>query len=585
MSPALERNERSDWSMARDLWPYLRPDAWLYVAALLTAPLTAAMVVVRPWLLQRAIDEHIVVGDLTGLQVLAWWFFAAVVADFVLQTLHTLAISYGAMRSITRVRSAVFAHTLRTPQSVYDRTPTGRLLTRVTNDVEALGETLSAGAVTIVLDALQVLGVLVAMFWLNARLTLVLLLVGPPLAWCLNRLRQTLRTLYLEVQTSMSELNAFVSERLDGVQVIQLYRDERRTLAAFDERLGRYRDATVRTNLFDALLYAVVDGLGTVTMALVLWYGSGSVFDGALTAGLLAAFIDYVSKLFRPIQEFSQKIAVLQRASAALTKIFSVLDDTSAITPGSITLEQPRGHLVLRDVRFAYGDGPDVLKGIDLEVRPGEVVALCGRTGSGKSTIGKLLTRAYDGYRGSILLDGHELRDLTPASVRRAVGEVRQDAQLFTGDLRFNLSLGTDRSDAELERAVAMVHADRVVQRLGGLGGQVDEGGRNLSSGEAQLLSFARTMAHDPPIVLLDEATASVDSLTEALVQQATEAILAHKTTVVIAHRLSTIMNADRIAVLDAGAVIEQGSHAELLALDGAYAELFRQQFRHAEAG
>jgi ATP-binding cassette subfamily B multidrug efflux pump len=320
-------------------------------------------------------------------------------------------------------------------------------------------------------------------------------------------------------------------------------------------------------------------------MALVLWYGSGNVLDGVLTAGLLAAFIDYVSKLFRPIQEFSQKVAVLQRASAALTKIFSLLDDDVAITPGTRDLPSPRGHLVLRDLGFAYGDAPPVLHHIDLEVRPGEVVALCGRTGSGKSTIGKLLTRSYDGYTGSLTLDGVELSELQPASVRRAVGEVRQDAQLFAGDVRFNLSLGADIEDAALIEAVQLVHADRVVQRLGGLDGLIEEGGRNLSSGEAQLLSFARTMAHDPPIVLLDEATASVDSLTEALIHQATLTVLARKTTVVIAHRLSTIRHADRIAVLEAGRIVEQGNHEQLLALDGAYAELCRQQLRQAEGG
>ncbi|MCB9664297.1 MAG: ABC transporter ATP-binding protein [Alphaproteobacteria bacterium] len=574
-----EETTRSDSALWRSLWPFLARDKALYAVALLLAPATALMVIVQPWLLQHVIDTAIIPGDLDGVRRGALLFLGTIVAGFVFQVGHTLALSYAAMRTITHVRHAVYTHTITRAQRFFDVQPTGRLLTRATNDVETLGETLTAGAITIVLDALQVTGVLVAMFLLDARLTLVLLLVAPVLGVVIESLRRVLRGLYTEIRTSLAELNAYLSERLDGVQIVQLYRDEERTLQGFDERLDRYRDATVRTNVYDALVYATVDGLSSVTLALMLWYGSGGLLEGTVTAGVLAAFIDYVAKLFRPIQEFSAKIAIIQRAMAALSKIFGLLDVDEAIASGEAELPTPRGEVALQGVQFAYGDGPKVLHGIDLHVAPGEVVALVGRTGSGKTTIGKLLTRAYEGFSGSITLDGHALADLSVASVRRAVGSVHQDVQLFPGTVRFNLTLGHPVDDDRVREAVRLARAEQVVERLGGLDGTIEEAGRNVSAGEAQLLSFARTLVYDPAVVILDEATASVDSLTEARIQEATEAILRRKTTLVIAHRLSTIVGADRIAVLDKGRLVELGSHAELLARGGMYARLFEEQF------
>lgn len=563
--------------------PLLKSQWVLYAAALSLAPITAATVIVQPYLLKKAIDDHIVPGDVEGLSTIAWMYLGAIVAAFVLEIGHTLAMSYGALATITELRADIYRHTLSRAQAFFDGVPTGRLLTRVTSDVESLGETLTAGAITILLDMLQVVGILVAMFWLDARLTLTLLFVGPPLALAIELIRRRLKVLFIEIRTSLASLNAYVSERLRGVETVQLYADEARTMALFDARLDAYRRATVATSAWDALLYATVDGLTSVTMALMLWYGSGGILEGVATAGLLAAFIDYVAKLFRPIQEFSQKVATLQRASAALGKIFAMLDVDVAITPGSIELDAPDGRITLRGLGFAYGDGPQILHDVDLDIAPGEVVALVGRTGSGKTTLGKLLTRAYDGYTGSITVDGHELRDITARSIRRSIGVVRQDVQLFPGDVRFNLTLGADLPDDALMEAVRITRAEAVVERLGGLEGKVKHDGRNLSSGEAQLLSFARTMACDPAVVILDEATASVDSITEARLQEATAAVLERKTTIVIAHRLSTIVGADRIGLLDAGRIVELGSHQELIEAEGAYAELFNQQFGDAE--
>jgi ATP-binding cassette subfamily B protein len=575
----------TDWGRFRRTLPYLRGDVLLWTVAAAAAPVSAALVVMQPWLLKHAIDDYIVPGDLDGLTSVALAFLGAVLISFIAEATYTLALSYAAMRTIRRIRAAVFHHTLTRAQTFFDRVPTGRLLTRATSDVDALGETLTAGAITIVLDVLKVFGILVAMVGLDARLTALLLLVGPPLGIAVELIRRVLRRLYLEVRTSLASLNAYLAERLTGVRIVQLYTDEERTLREFDRRLFSYRDATIRTNIWDALLYAIVDGLSSITMALMLWYGANGWLDSVATAGLLAAFIDYIGKLFTPIREFSSKLAVIQRASSALEKIYGLLDTDLAIVSGNEEPGVSFESLELRDVSFGYAeDGPDALQGLSLTVRPGEVVALVGRTGSGKSTVGKLLVRAYDGYRGSIKLNGVELRDARLESARRLVGMVHQDVQIYPGDVRFNLNLGHPIPDVELTSAAESAHAMRAIDRLGGLDGAIRHRGGNVSVGEAQLLSFARTLAHDPPFIILDEATASVDTLTEAAIQKATEHILASKTVLVIAHRLSTVINADRIVVLDGGQILEQGSHAELLELKGAYAALFHAQFDDEEA-
>ncbi len=570
------RSLRATWA---GLWPYLRQDLWLYGLALLLAPATAASTMIQPWILQRAIDHAIVPKDLKALGVEATTFLLVVLGGFLFQVGHTLLLSLAAMRTITRLRHAIFQHTITRSQAWFDHQPTGRLLTRATNDVETLGETLTAGAITIVLDALQVVGVLSAMFWFDAKLTLTLLLVAPPLGLFLEFVRRRLRGLFDAVRNALAEMNSYMSERLAGVEIVQLYADEARTLGQFEARNKAHAEANIRTNVYDALLYATVDGVTSVTLALMLWYGSGGILSGVLTAGMLAAFMDYVGKLFRPVQEFSSKVAVIQRAVASLEKILGLLEVQDAVVGGDVTLAHPKGHVKLEHVSFAYGDGPTILHDVSLEIRPGEVVALCGRTGSGKTTIGKLLTRMYDGHHGTILLDGAPIETLATGAVRRMVGSVQQDVQLFPGTVRSNLTLGHEIGDDTLMAAVRMVRAEDVVARLGGLDGRVDEGGKNLSGGEAQLLSFARTMAHDPAVVVLDEATASVDSLTEARIQEATSAILSTKTTLVIAHRLSTIVGATRIVLLDQGRVLETGSHHALMAQNGSYAALFREQF------
>jgi ATP-binding cassette subfamily B multidrug efflux pump len=583
-----ERLQEGDLVTLLRLWPFARPDAWAMGFALLLTPLVAGLDLAQPWLLKQAIDGHIVPGELEGLRGVALMYLGAVLGGYLLEAVYTMALSWSGQRTIVRLRRALYEHALGLTQGFFDRQPAGKLLTRVTSDVESLGESLAAGSVTIVLDLLLIVGILTAMFALDWRLSVALLVLAPPLLAVLEFLRRRMRRLFLTVREALAAVNAFLAERVDGVEVVQLFGDEARTVDRFRRRNERFRDAAKTANWYDASMFAIVDGVARVFTAVMLWVGAGLAADafglgaiaGALpiepvSAGLMVAFIDYLERLFRPLRELSGKVTILQRAVAALSKIFWLFESGDRVNADGEVLATVRGRLVLEDVRFRYRpDADDVLKGISLVVEPGEAVAIVGASGSGKTTLTRLLDRSYSGYRGSITLDGVELSTVALPELRRKVAAVRQDIQVFSEPVRFNIDLANpDIAEADRARAAALVHADRFVERLG-WDHVLRERGADLSVGEGQLLTFARTMAHDPSVVILDEATASVDSLTEALVQDAIARILHEKTVIVVAHRLSTIQNADRIIVMDKGNIVEQGSHDALMAAGGAYAAL-----------
>jgi ATP-binding cassette subfamily B protein len=575
----------NDTSMFRRLWPYLRPDSWAFALALALTPATAGLSLVQPWILKKVIDEHIVPGMAEGLMTLALLYLGAVVAGYLLEGGYVMSLAWAGQRSIVRLRSGIYRKLLGLRQSYLDRQPAGRLMTRATSDVDALGEAFSSGLINIILDLLMIAGTLVAMFLLDASLTLVLLLLAPPILAVLEIIRRRLRVLFLEVREALAAVNAFLAERVDGVEVVQLFGNEKHSEELFDARNDRFRRATTRSNVYDSLMYALVDGTASICVAVMLWYGSGLAFRMGLpvplsepvSAGLLVAFIEYLDRLFRPLRELSSRVAVLQRGAAALEKILALLDVDESVSSKGEARSEIEGEIVMQGVSFRYRpEAEDVLRGIDLQVKPGEVVAVVGATGSGKTTLTRLLDTSYIGYRGSITLDGTELSELRSQDVRRHIAGVRQDPQLFSEAVRFNIDLGNRNiSKSECEAAAVLVHADNVVDRVG-WEHVLRERGADLSVGEGQLLTFARAMAHHLSVVILDEATASIDSITEQLIQDALARIFERKTVIVIAHRLSTVERADRIVVMDRGQIVEQGNHNELLAADGAYARLVR---------
>jgi ATP-binding cassette, subfamily B, multidrug efflux pump len=592
----------SSTALLRRFWSFGRPHKrWIWLGLALI-PVVAGMSTLRPLLVKHAVDVNIPESDALALRVTAMAFLAAVIAEFLCSAAQVYALQRAGHAIIYDVRRAVFAHVLRLPARFFDRNALGSLLTRTTSDVEALSETMTFGVFTILTDVVMIGAMLVAMFVLSPKLTIITLTVAPVLFVLVRYVGAALRRLQLEVRKAQSRQTGFLAEQLSGVTVVQLFGREQ---SARDEfaRLGtRYLSANKWANWLDAGLYSVMDGISAFSIALLIYFAAPEVVleHGALSLGLLFAFVDYLQRVFGPIKEFSGKLASIQRASASLDRIYGLLDEPAEARaePGAADpLVRWRGGLRIRDLEFRYkDDGPDVLRGISFDVAPGEVVAVVGRTGSGKSSLGRVLTRFYDGYRGSVrLCDGDapnggeagiELRDVVPDQLRRHVLMVQQDVFLFNDDVAYNVSLGDAslRGDHErLARALQVVQAEEVVRERGGLEFPVGERGGNLSAGEAQLLAFARVAARAPTLLILDEATANVDSLTEQKVQAAIEQLLQGRSVLVIAHRLSTVRRADRILVLRDGQVAEQGTHDELLAKGGLYAELVSMGFEEPE--
>jgi ATP-binding cassette subfamily B protein len=576
-----------DYRLIKRLWKFIIPYKRLFFLSMLLLPLQQAFGLAQPYLMKIGIDQYIAGKDLWGLQTVMLLFFGALIGE----TLAVFAQYYFSMlvaqRCLADLRVAIFAHVQKLPMSYFDRNPVGRLVTRMTTDVDVLQEMFASGVVTLVSDFIMVFWIVGIMFYLHVELALVSLALIPPMAIAINFFRVKARQTYRQIRERIARINAYLGEAISGMAVIQLFAREEKTYREFEDLNADHRDAYHLSNLYEAALYSMVEAAGSVSVGLLLWYGGGEVLHGIIGIGTLVAFKEYLHRFFVPLRDFSQKYAVMQSAMASAERIFQLLDTPVDIqSPRNALVPRPfRGEVVFDHVWFEYKAGDPVLKGVSFRIEPGEKIAVVGATGSGKTTTIKLLNRSYDIQKGSIKVGGVDVRKWDLKALRQHIGVVLQDVFLFSGDVRANLALGDPKVPMDrIERAAQAANADLFIRRLPeAYNAPVRERGSNFSGGQRQLLALARVLVFQPEILVMDEATSSVDTETEALIQDALEKAMRGRTCLLIAHRLSTIRNADRIIVLHHGEVREVGSHAELMEKQGIYHRLYQLQYEREE--
>lgn len=578
-----------DSRLMRRLLRYLRPYRWHVVAAVFLLFAMSGLELIGPWLTKIALDRAIPERDPDLLAWLAVAYVASLLLAFLFAYAGALLTTWLAQRVMYDLRVEIFAHLQRLSLRFFDRTPVGRLMTRVTNDVEALNELFSSGVVTVFGDVFTLLFIVAAMLLLDWRLALVTFAVLPVVGLAAFTFRGLIRVAYRDIRVKLARINAYLQEHLGGMRVVQLFGREAETMQRFAVTNRDHLDAHLRSITLYALFFPVIEVLSAVALALILWYGGGQVLRGALTVGVVAAFIQYARRFFRPIQDLSEKYNLLQGAMAASERLFELLDTQPEIRDAADPLPLPtpgRGEIEFRDVWFRYAEAePWVLQGVSFRAEAGSRVAVVGATGAGKTTIINLLMRFYEPQRGEILLDGVPIRSVRVRELRDRIGLVLQDVYLFSGDVTSNIRLGRSGVTAEdVREAAVRVGADPFVRRLPrGYEQPLGERGGSLSGGERQLISFARALAASPEVLVLDEATSSVDSELEARIESALAELMQGRTSLVIAHRLSTVQRADRILVLHHGIIRERGTHAELLRAGGIYARLHELQFVRAD--
>jgi len=576
-----------DSKLMRRLLGYIKPYKKYVIFAIFLNIIVAALGPVRPYLTKIAVDDYIVNSDYTGLLYIGLALFASLILQSIIQYFLTFYTQYLGQRTLYDLRTQIFNHIQKLALKFFDRTPIGRIVTRATNDVEALGELFSSGIVMVFSDVFIIIWILAFMFFMDVKLSLVTLSVLPVLIYGTFLFRRKVRESYRDVRLHLARLNSYMQEHVTGMSAVHIFHKEEDELKKFSSINNDYRTANIKSIFYYAIFYPSVEILSAVAVGMIIWYGGGEIIQGSLTIGVLFAFIQYTEMFFRPIRDLSEKYNIMQTAMASSERIFKLLDNETFIKnpDNPVKLGKVKGSIEFKDVWFAYNDDDYVLKDISFFINPGETIAIVGHTGAGKTSIINILTRFYDINKGRILVDGIDIEKLDKKELREHISIVLQDVFLFSGNIESNINL--DKKEISFEKvkeAAKIVGAEEFIKNLPAkYDEEVKERGATLSVGQKQLISFARALAYDPQILILDEATSSVDTETEQLIQEAIEKLLVGRTAIVIAHRLSTIQTADKIIVLHKGEIRESGNHQELLAKRGIYYKLYQLQYKDQE--
>ena len=613
MAEGIERHEEEgakafDRHLARRLLRYLKPYRWRAGFSVGLVILSSFLELAGPAITAVAIDLFVkpaqgisaggvsaqigqwlaangwTMDRLTGINVAATLYLIALVGGFAVLYTQMVLMNLMGQYIMYDLRKQIFGHLQRLDVQYFDRNPVGRLMTRVTTDVDALNELFTAGFVAMFGDIFVLLGIVGVLFWMDWRLALVLFSITPFIIVVSMWFRRGARITYRAVRARIAAINAFLQEHISGMATVQLFNREETEARKFDELNVRHRDANIDSIFYYAVFYPVIELIQTIGIALIVWYGGGEVIRGTMSLGVLVAFFQYAQRFYEPISDLSEKYNILQAAMAASERIFKLIDTPVRIVDSGTRQVGEFESIEFRNVWFAYNDEEWVLKNVSFRVEKGDRIALVGHTGAGKTTVTALLLRFYEIQRGQILVNGYDIREFSQASLRRLFAIVQQDFFLFSGDVARNISLGDGAiSDDAVRSAAARVQADRFISRLpDGYESAVRERGAGFSVGEKQLLSFARALAFDPPVLILDEATSSIDTETERLIQEGIQTLLAGRTSIVIAHRLSTIRAADTILVFHHGEIRERGPHESLMRTEGLYRKLYEIQYREA---
>lgn len=564
------------------LFGYIKPYSALVAAAIAITIAGSFLGPLRPYLTKIAIDDYIAHGNLKGLTIVSLFLAGAILLDGIKQFITTWMTQIIGQKAVFDIRMDIFRHLQKLPARFYDRNPIGRLITRTTSDVESLNEMLSSGIITILGDLLQLFFIVVLMAWIDWQLTLIVLSILPLMIWATIAFKNRVRIAFQDVLTHLARLNTFFQEHLTGMGIVQLFNREEREALKYAAINADHRDANIRTVFYFSIYYPLIEVLSSVAAGLVIWYSGVRLLKADLTIGVVISFVQYIWLFFRPLQHLSDRFNVIQTAIASSDRIIRLLDEHEGIEDpaGKEQIESFREKIEFKNVWFAYEGENWVLKDLSFTIQHGEKIAIVGATGSGKTTMINILSRLYPFTKGSVTIDGIELSQIAEQSVRKLIGVVMQDVFLFSGTIRENLAFGNpDVSDEEIRKAARIVGADRFIDQLpGGYEYRVLENGTGLSSGQKQLIAFVRALLYNPEILVLDEATSSVDTETELLIDAATAHLMSERTSIIIAHRLSTVQKADKIIVLHKGVIRESGNHQELLAKRGLYYKLYLLQ-------